>query len=281
MHHSMKSKMETNVGEEPPTRLLIVSLEHHAKTVEMYLRGLYKPKQNLLTIEDGRETTTFMGIFLSYFDEDEDDVLNFGEYWSALASYMRFHLFRHFFNRNPLDRRPVGNALIINDIEKLESYLNAHHLTFLLFYISNPKCEILEPTWQAYADSVKESSTGVVKVDVSIDNRIQRKFRVDKIPSTVLIVKGIAHTIYPSYTMFKYEGRFAENALGAFADGEYCFHGAFTYTVLYIVYVYITISCRRKYRAHTHTTPKLKSNVRGKRVNEGSTDVCVDVCLKI
>lgn len=259
MHHSMKSKMETNVGEEPPTRLLIVSLEHHAKTVEMYLRGLYKPKQNLLTIEDGRETTTFMGIFLSYFDENEDNVLNFGEYWSALASYMRFHLFRHFFNRNPLDRRPVGNALIINDIEKLESYLNAHHLTFLLFYISNPKCEILEPTWQAYADSVKESSTGVVKVDVSIDNRIQRKFRVDKIPSTVLIVKGIAHSIYPSYTMFKYEGRFAENALGAFVDGEYCFHGAFTYTVLYIVYVYITISCRRKYRAHTHTTPKLKS----------------------
>lgn len=281
MHHSMKSKMETNVGEEPPTRLLIVSLEHHAKTVEMYLRGLYKPKQNLLTIEDGRETTTFMGIFLSYFDENEDNVLNFGEYWSALASYMRFHLFRHFFNRNPLDRRPVGNALIINDIEKLESYLNAHHLTFLLFYISNPKCEILEPTWQAYADSVKESSTGVVKVDVSIDNRIQRKFRVDKIPSTVLIVKGIAHTIYPSYTMFKYEGRFAENALGAFVDGEYCFHGAFTYTVLYIVYVYITISCRRKYRAHTHTTPKLKSNVRGKRVSEGSTDVCADVCLKI
>ena len=95
-----------------------------------------------------------------------------------------------------------------------------------------------------------------------------------------LYEQGIAHSIYPSYTMFKYEGRFAENALGAFVDGEYCFHGAFTYTVLYIVYVYITISCRRKYRAHTHTTPKLKSNVRGKRVSEGSTDVCVDVCLK-
>ena len=170
-------------------RLLHASIVKQVDSVERCLLGLLKDVRSPARNDAVGETTKKLEVFLSYFDENEDGDLNFGEVWNALKAHLKLQIFRYSWTRTALDGGSICNALTVEELGKLGDYLDVHHVTVLHFYISGSWCEKEAPIWQAYADSVKDLSLGVVTIDASKGSGIRERFGIEEIPSTVLMRK--------------------------------------------------------------------------------------------
>ena len=183
--------MESAVNDEEGNvhRLLHASAVKQVDSVERCLLDLLRDVRSPARNDVVEETTKKLEVFLSYFDENEDGDLNFGEVWNTLKAYLKLQMFRHSWTRTALDGGSICDALTIEELGKLKDYLDDHHVTMLHFYISGSWCEEEAPMWQAYADSLKDLSLGIVTVDASKGSGIHERFGIEEIPSTVLMKK--------------------------------------------------------------------------------------------
>ena len=163
-------------------RVLHASLKRKAEILERCLLSLYNSHERLrVRYNSVRERTKNIESFVSYFDKDGDGNLDFQEGVNALKNYVRHHTFGHIWSLGVLGPRSLCNALFINEMRKLEDYLDAHYATVLHFYNLGQSCENY--------DSVKDLSLGFVSVDAPKSIRIYDKFGIKGAPSKVLIKK--------------------------------------------------------------------------------------------
>ena len=114
----------------------------YASDIEPQRKDIIKKNALKLTRNDAvGETTKKLEVFLSYFDENEDGDLNFGEVWNALKAHLKLQIFRYSWTRTALDGGSICNALTVEELGKLGDYLDVHHVTVLHFYISGSWCE--------------------------------------------------------------------------------------------------------------------------------------------